>query len=242
MKNIESRLKKNSKKRLLVIYPHPDDETFNAGGLILRARSLGYEVMIVCLTCGERGKNHKRSDMRDLSEIRREELLSVGKLFGVEKVKIMEYPDGELIDDLQWTRNISRILAEFDPGVVVTYDHSGWTGHPDHIVLSVELFKMLKKKGKEAPLLLWSVWPGRVRRFMVHDDLVNIMNQPDLQLKLSPQEWYLKRKALYMHESQLGNLKDWQRWALIYGAFLTEYFAVANYKLDYDYKYVKFDI
>lgn len=240
MKNIETKLRSIKKKRLLVVYPHPDDETYNAAGLIQRAKSLGFEVMIVSLTSGDMGKNHLE-DKRDLGVIRREELLLAGKILRADVTKALDYPDCGLIEDLHWTGNLKKILKKFDPGVVVTYDHSGLTGHPDHIVLSVELFKILKR-AKDRPLLLWSVWPGEIRRFMIHDEVVGVMNEPEYELKLSIFEWLAKRKALFAHKSQLGNLKDWQRLLLIYGIFWKEYFAVANFKVDYDYKYVKFEI
>lgn len=39
--------------RLLVIMPHPDDETFGCGGTISRARSLGAEVFVMVMSAGD---------------------------------------------------------------------------------------------------------------------------------------------------------------------------------------------
>ena len=39
--------------RLLVIAPHPDDETVGAGGAIAMARARGWDVTVVFLTCGD---------------------------------------------------------------------------------------------------------------------------------------------------------------------------------------------
>ncbi len=41
------------RERLLVIAPHPDDETIGAGGLIQRVRQNGGEVRVVLVTAGD---------------------------------------------------------------------------------------------------------------------------------------------------------------------------------------------
>lgn len=40
-------------RRILVLAPHPDDETFACGGTIAKAKALGAEVFVVCVSVGD---------------------------------------------------------------------------------------------------------------------------------------------------------------------------------------------
>ena len=42
---------------LLAIFPHPDDETFSAGGLLAAARERGQHVTLISATRGEAGES-----------------------------------------------------------------------------------------------------------------------------------------------------------------------------------------
>ena len=53
-------------ERMLVVAPHPDDETLGAGGLIAYQRSRGVEVTVAAVTDGERAY----ADSRGLGETR----------------------------------------------------------------------------------------------------------------------------------------------------------------------------
>jgi hypothetical protein len=46
----------DSKKRVLALFPHPDDEVTVAGTL-MKLKSEGHHVTLVCLTRGEKGKS-----------------------------------------------------------------------------------------------------------------------------------------------------------------------------------------
>lgn len=96
-------------RRLLVIAPHPDDETLALGGLIHQAIREGVDVRIVFLTSGDgfalcgalhsRGWPHARR-MRDLARLREEEARAAARALGVppEHVRFLGYPDRGLAD------------------------------------------------------------------------------------------------------------------------------------------------
>lgn len=44
-------------KHVVVIYPHPDDESFGAAGTIAKFREQGVPVTYLCGTLGEMGRN-----------------------------------------------------------------------------------------------------------------------------------------------------------------------------------------
>ena len=84
-------------KRLVVVSPHPDDETLGCGGLIALAVERGLEVLVVSVTNGEAGGDQQ--DARALSAIRIRELdralASLGES-GEVAVQRLGLPDGQV--------------------------------------------------------------------------------------------------------------------------------------------------
>lgn len=97
-------------KRLLVISPHPDDETLGVGGLIAQARGRGDAVKVVFMTNGDgfrRGVEKFNgflpagpADFLQYGNLRQREALSALAVLGVknEDVIFLGYPDGGLAD------------------------------------------------------------------------------------------------------------------------------------------------
>ncbi|WP_338824796.1 1D-myo-inositol 2-acetamido-2-deoxy-alpha-D-glucopyranoside deacetylase [Moorella humiferrea] len=95
-------------KRLLVISPHPDDETLGAGGLIAQARERGDAVKVVFMTNGDgfrRGVEKYNgflpagpADFLQYGFLRQKEALNALAILGVkgEDVIFLGYPDGGL--------------------------------------------------------------------------------------------------------------------------------------------------
>ncbi|KKQ25909.1 MAG: hypothetical protein US62_C0042G0009 [Candidatus Woesebacteria bacterium GW2011_GWA1_37_8] len=56
MKDFKSELNKIKGKTLMVIFPHPDDESMMTGGLLSTAHKLGIRTVVVTITKGGAGK------------------------------------------------------------------------------------------------------------------------------------------------------------------------------------------
>jgi LmbE family N-acetylglucosaminyl deacetylase len=94
--------------RLLVVAPHPDDETLGAGGLMERVHETGGRVNVVYLTDGDgypegvRSEGHVESptpaDYRGYGRIRRREARSALLALGLDKPSytFLGFPDGGL--------------------------------------------------------------------------------------------------------------------------------------------------
>src|SRR5690606_25237563 len=102
--------------RVLVLSPHPDDETLGAGGFLAQARQQGIPVRVVFLTNGDgslstrlvrdahlleevlKGKKLQRSKniYRDLAPIRQAEATQALEQLGIDKndITFLGYPDG----------------------------------------------------------------------------------------------------------------------------------------------------
>lgn len=128
--------------KILVVAPHPDDETLSAGGLIQAARSAGSDVEIVVVTNGD-GQilaplvlNQKAiassSDYIILGARRQAEAVSAITYLGLSKDRItfLGYPDGGL-DEL-WASIIEKkcpVVSETTRAAINPYIG---TLHPDN--------------------------------------------------------------------------------------------------------------
>ncbi|HVT12205.1 MAG TPA: PIG-L family deacetylase [Fimbriimonadaceae bacterium] len=109
--------------RILVVSPHPDDETIGAGGYLDQAAQAGATIRIVVATDGaKRGRSSTRY---------RETLSALSKL-GVpaKDVIFLGYPDGRLSQQKTFQARLESISADFHPNIVIA-THPNDT-HPDH--------------------------------------------------------------------------------------------------------------
>src|SRR5438128_10976423 len=94
--------------RLLVVSPHPDDETLGAGGLIQRVLHAGGAVKVVFMTSGDgfpvgvtlaRHVQHPQAqDYREYGRLRQEQAKQALAILGVstKKVAFLGFPDSGL--------------------------------------------------------------------------------------------------------------------------------------------------
>ncbi|WP_193127630.1 mycothiol conjugate amidase Mca [Gulosibacter sediminis] len=137
--------------RLLAVHAHPDDESSKGAATYASYVHDGAEVMIVSCTGGEAGSIlntavHARSHAeRDLPGLRRLEMAEAQRVLGVEH-RWLGYRDSGMPEDgvlepgtfaripLEVSvRPLLRLIREFRPHVLVTYDENGGYPHPDHI-------------------------------------------------------------------------------------------------------------
>ncbi len=234
---IDSLLTRAKHKTLLTIFPHPDDETMASGGLLMRAKELGFKTVAVVLTEGAAGQMHIHPNGKTVKQIRRTELERAVKILGVDELVVGEFDDGKLREQKdEWMKWVRKTIAKHDPGVVVTYDHTGFTGHPDHIALSLGI--------DEIPgdfILLWPSIIEELKARIVHAKLRDLTVSPTHCLDLG---WRFIRKwrAASAHRSQrLGKDLPVPLW-LALGMYHFEWYHEVERGLKYPYKFVEFKI
>ncbi|WBM79677.1 mycothiol conjugate amidase Mca [Cryobacterium breve] len=137
--------------RLLAVHAHPDDESSKGAASYAYYRSRGAEVMVVSCTGGEGGSilNDALADTamaeRDMAGLRRREMRRAQEALGIEH-RWLGYQDSGMNEDGSVPANsfsaidlefsaepLVRIIREFRPQVLITYDENGGYPHPDHI-------------------------------------------------------------------------------------------------------------
>jgi LmbE family N-acetylglucosaminyl deacetylase len=105
-----------TKKRILVVSPHPDDETLGVGGTIAKYSREGHDVYVLTIS-GHLPPLYKREDY----EVTLKEAKDAFKILGVVKSEFLELP-ATMIANVpihKLNDNIMKILNDFDPQIVL---------------------------------------------------------------------------------------------------------------------------
>jgi mycothiol S-conjugate amidase len=142
-----------SELRLMAVHAHPDDESSKGAATMARYVDEGARVLVVTLTGGERGDIlNPAMDLPEvhgrMAEVRREEMAKAAAILGVEHQWLgfidSGLPEGDPLPPLPEgcfalepleipTEALVRVVREFKPHVMTTYDETGGYPHPDHI-------------------------------------------------------------------------------------------------------------
>jgi|GEM_PF-639127 len=192
-------------KRLLVVAPHPDDESLATGGLIRRAVVNGASVRVVLATDGE--FNHwpqryvegrwriRPADRERWGARRRKEAIAALAMLGVTQAQIdfLGLPDNRLggLGVTELRRHLAPIIEEFVPDLVVS--PSNCDLHPDHRLLATTVERILDELPPPHFQVLTYVTHGCA-------DASRLI----VELQLTDEEKDSKLGAILCHETQLA--------------------------------------
>lgn len=136
---------------ILIVYAHPDDESFANAGTILRYSSAGVAVHYACATRGECGSVDPAllAGHADIGALREQELLCAAQVLGLSGVHFLGYRDSGMagapenqhpaaLAQAPLERVAGQVVAlmrVLRPQVVITFNPYGGYGHPDHIAI-----------------------------------------------------------------------------------------------------------
>lgn len=127
-------------KKLLLVFAHPDDESFATGGTVAKYQKAGWEVFLLCATRGEKGEVGPYASLSagKLGAIRQKELEQAAALLGISHVTVLDYKDGKLagLEAGELEESIYKKMEEIIPDCIITFDTTGISNHPDHIKIS----------------------------------------------------------------------------------------------------------
>lgn len=112
--------------RVVVVAPHPDDETLGVGGILVLLAALGARVVVVAVTDGEASHPGRAGELRRVRAAERVEALRQLGLAGAE-VHRLGLPDGG-VDAAAVAARLGPLITE-DDLVLAPWRHDG---HPDH--------------------------------------------------------------------------------------------------------------
>jgi len=195
-------------KNVMVIFPHPDDESLSCAGTLNLLKRSGSSITLVVLTKGERGVEGALLTP-SLKPARTKEMINSASYIGIDNLIIEDFGDGTLASKHDQIKEyLNKIIKKTQPDLIITYDKSGLYGHPDHMIVS-EITTSL------AITLLtnYALWyVSRPQKFYDQFKLPTYMAEnkeflkrrqlPTFRVRLGPYEVYAKIKSIYSHKSQ----------------------------------------
>lgn len=120
--------------QMLLIFAHPDDESFALGGTIAKYAEQEVNITLVAATKGEAGKAAGICKPEDLGPIREQELQRAAGVLGISNVIFLGYRDKEvpIAPPLEIVERLVRIIRDVRPQVIITFGADGASGHRDH--------------------------------------------------------------------------------------------------------------
>ncbi len=208
-------------RRLLVIMPHPDDETLSAGGTISRAKSQGAEVYVMIMSAGN--LRHYHTGQSEISgETRMRELSEAMRCLRVDAHSVV-YPDSERhlrLDALSRRELIAQIERDSElaidrlrpdiailPAPSYNQDHeatfeAAFAACRPHLPCEKAFVPVVLSA--DGPQLAWSVSPPR---FSVYTDI----SGPHLQRKMEAHACHRSQLRAAPHHASLENVERFAR-------------------------------
>jgi LmbE family N-acetylglucosaminyl deacetylase len=198
-------------RRVLAIYPHPDDPDVACGGTLANWAAAGCEVH-VCVCCdGDKGSSDPAVEADDLVRRRRQEVDAAGQVLGVTAHHWLGYRDGEIDDTAELRSRLVRLVRRLAPDAVLAPDPTAvffgpnYVNHRDHRVVGWAVLDAVSPAAANP-----HYFPDQGTAFQVPVVYFSATLEPDTWFDITA--WVdLKAAALACHTSQLGEGGEWLR-------------------------------
>lgn len=136
-------------RHVLVVFPHPDDETLAVGGAIAWHAHTGAPITYGCFTLGQMGRNMGNpffANRETLPDIRKKELQEASEILGIKDLRLLGYRDKmlEFEDPEELVHVVSSLIDEVNPSLVITY-YPGYCVHPDHEAIASATVEAIRR-------------------------------------------------------------------------------------------------
>jgi LmbE family N-acetylglucosaminyl deacetylase len=200
---------------VIVVAPHPDDESLATGGVLQQARADNAEVRILMLTSGDNNPwvqrlvEHRVSigpaDRERWAQRRQAEARASLECLGLpqDAITFLNFPDQGLTPMLRagddsLVDSLEEEIGDFSPTLVISPSPADL--HPDHSAAAVFVAMALRRLETRIPL-------PELLEYLVHT-----RGRPApraVYLPLTPLQTHFKRKAILCHEAQFAFSRRW---------------------------------
>jgi N-acetylglucosamine malate deacetylase 2 len=194
-------------KSILMVFAHPDDESFGCAGTIAKYTKQGIRVDLICATRGEKGTRADLPRGVATGVAREAELRAAAAITGIRNIYFLGYIDASLkkADKKEVQGKVLDIMLSTKPEVVITFGPDGISGHADHIAIGKAATGafILYSAGKNNKSKLYYV---TLPRSMIDATASDVAGRPDDEISTTiniADYRDLKIKAIAAHNSQL---------------------------------------
>ena len=211
-------------KIAMSIQAHPDDQDFSVAGTLAKWAKAGCEIISVLITSGDSGSNDVTKPVEykaELARLREAEQLAANETLGIKQTVFLHYPDGELEPSLALRKDLTRVIRQYKPEVVLAGNPEAWfygneyVNHPDHRAAAQAaceaVFPSAGTRLIFTDLLAAGYEPHDVTRLYIHGSEKN-----DTWIDIS-ETIDIKIEALKKHVSQMDThevdkwMRDWAK-------------------------------
>jgi LmbE family N-acetylglucosaminyl deacetylase len=199
---------------LLAIFAHPDDEA-SVGPVLAKYASAGVRVHLAIATDGRLGVNERAGIPAgdDLAAVRVQELQCAAERLGVQapilfglhdQLKMTEGLQPYLDQIRELRERVEKLFEDLQPDAVITWPASGWTGHPDHRIVSAVVTEVFERRQWLRPAQLY--YPGvPTGRLPESHPLTAASVDPrylSVEIAVTAQDYEKAKHAWLCHQSQ----------------------------------------
>jgi LmbE family N-acetylglucosaminyl deacetylase len=199
-----------AQKRIVIVAPHPDDETLGCGGAIALLCQHNYDVRVLVISDGTLSHpNSRKYPAPTLQSLREQETLNALSILGVNRkaVTFLRLKDGSVPTLTSFDFQNAKVLCrDYLQTVIPETIFIPWRAdpHSDHratwqLIQAALLESEIKIKPIEYPI--WD-WDAQQRRQVSSRDRI-LGWRLDIRLVL-----HLKNQAIAAYKSQLGQIVD----------------------------------
>lgn len=187
---------------ILVISPHPDDESIGCGGTIALHRARGDWVAVLFLTSGEMASPDIPAEK--VWQIREAESRRALAILSAELPAFLRLPDGRVGEDVDGSAAaVAKVLETIQPDRIYLPHQN--EDHPDHVACLPVLAKAHKLIGRAEPwLLAYEVWTP-VDRYDLVEDISEVQ-----QLKMSAVRCYESQLKQFQYDRAVAGLNQYR--------------------------------
>jgi LmbE family N-acetylglucosaminyl deacetylase len=198
----------DTRKTILAVLAHPDDESFGMGGTLALYAQRGVKVHLICATRGEEGEidPEYKKKIKSAACLRTQELRCAAEVLGIHQLHFMNYRDSGMsgspanhhpkalaaqpIEKL--TKEVAHFIRKIKPDVVITFDPIGGYRHPDHIAIqkaTVEGFDLASDTNFQDPEDLPPFQPNRLFFHIMNRTYLKMMVRVLRLIGKDPRKW-----------------------------------------------------
>ena len=146
-----------SVRNILVISPHPDDESIGCGGAIATFANAGDLVTVVFLSSGEKGGHGKPED--ETRKTREAEARNACEILGVKDIEFWHEPDGNVTVTVSLIAKLQNLICRLKPALV--FAPHPQEDHADHVAaaeLAIKAVSGLTVTIQGMELWMYEIW------------------------------------------------------------------------------------
>jgi len=197
------------KKKILVILAHPDDPEFFCGATIAEWSRQGHEVSYCLLTKGDKGVNDHFQTNADIRALREREQSEAASVLGVTDITYLDNEDGYLVPSLKLRKDVTRVIRQKKPQIMVSCDptnfymHDDYINHPDHRAAGQVAIEAVFPAADNPLFFTELITDEELYPHGVEEVWLSLPKEPNLVVDVTA-TWQQKIDALLKHRSQIG--------------------------------------